>query len=188
MKNDFNVQKLIDRGFIEGELEYERALIANRKLRILEKESTRAKSLRAGLQSIILAYEAKQWSPEAAHAKSEVEWREADQAQRIAELEREFLQKRKALIKLRLKECGLKQNDLMIILGHKSKSYMSELINGLVPFTLQDLVVVHKVLKIDLVDLVPTILSLKQRNRLGTTLEEMNHKNLHLDSELEGLV
>lgn len=188
MKNDFNVQKLIDRGFIEGELEYERALIAHRKLRLLEKDSTRAKSLRANLQSIILAYEAKEWSPEAAEAKSEAKWREADQAQRIAELERKFLQERKALIKSRLKDYGLNQNDLMIILGHKSKSYMSELMNGLVPFTLQDLVVIHKVLQIDLVHLVPTILSLKQRIRLSTALVEMNHKNLHLDSELEGFI
>lgn len=185
MKNEFDIQKLLKKGSIDSALEYERALIASRKLRILAKENNRAKLQREELLPLITTYEAKEWSPAAVQAKNEEDWQATDQAEHLAEQERRFLQERKSLIRERLKAYGLRQNDLMLILGHKSKSYMSELINGLVPFTLQDLVVIHKVLKIDLVHLVPTFLSPKQRLRLGKALQEISPSKAQLDPEFE---
>ena len=45
-----------------------------------------------------------------------------------------FIHKRKENIRKKLKEFDMTQQDLVIILGHP-KLYMSELINGVSPFT-----------------------------------------------------
>ena len=56
---------------------------------------------------------------------------------------------KKELIKEKLKSVGLNQNDLAKILGHK-KGYMSELINGLRPFSKEDIIVINRLFKIKL--------------------------------------
>lgn len=56
----------------------------------------------------------------------------------IAEKERTFLEKRRKLIQGKLKNFNLTQAELGLLLRHKSKTHMSELITGLKPFTLLD--------------------------------------------------
>ena len=50
-------------------------------------------------------------------------------------------------IKERLSFFNLNQKDLGLLLGHKSTTYISELINGVCPFTLRDLTIIHEVLE-----------------------------------------
>ena len=48
-----------------------------------------------------------------------------------------------------LKELNLTQQDLGTILSH-GKTYISELVNGISPFVMRDLIIIHKVLDINL--------------------------------------
>ena len=49
MKTHFDIEKIVEKGAIANELDYERAMIADRKLRLLSKEGTYFKQLRAKL-------------------------------------------------------------------------------------------------------------------------------------------
>lgn len=69
------------------------------------------------------------------------------------------------------------------ILGHKSKTHMSELINGIKPFTLKDLVIINHVLKIDLECLVPTVLSRDDQMRIKEAVEVLDKPKVQLSSE-----
>ncbi|MGB1283227.1 MAG: helix-turn-helix domain-containing protein [Polaribacter sp.] len=109
------------------------------------------------------------WSAES--KISDKKLRESDIAELIAEKERLFIQRRKELIKQKLKKLNLTQQDFGKILGHQSKSYMSELINGISPFSLKDLVVINRVLKIKLTDLVPTFLPQSDRIKIRTRIK-----------------
>jgi len=80
---------------------------------------------------------------------------ESDIAELLVESERKFIQNRKETIKKRLKKYDMNQQDLGILLGHR-KSYISELINGVSLFSLKDLVIIHRILRIKLSELIPT--------------------------------
>lgn len=161
-------------------MEYERALVADRKLRILSKENSQLRPVRKQLRDLIEKYEDKNWSsPEISDAKL----KEADLAELIAEKERQFIFHRKQLIKKQLKKYELNQQDLMTLLGHKSKSHMSELMNGLSPFTLNDLIVINRLLKIDLADLIPTTLSHSRRNQIKKSIQMIGAKKVKLSPE-----
>lgn len=185
ISNGFNLKSVLQEGRLNNELDYERALIAERKLRLMVKELGTGASIRRRLRAIIASYENQNWSTQAALSKADQQWMESEWASLIAEKERQFLATRKQIIKKKLKQYELKQQDLMFILGHTSKSYMSELMNGVVPFTLQDLVAIHWLLKIELSDLIPTFLSDKQRNRIQQNLAEIGNQDLQLDLESE---
>lgn len=186
MKTQFNIEEILVGGSLRDELDYERAMIAERKLRVLSKENHRLKPLRKGLRDIIEKYEKKHWS--LSNEVNQYKVQESDLAELIAEKERRFFEKRKALIKSKLKRFDLTQQDLMVLLGHKSKTYMSELMNGLSPFTLSDLVVINRLLKIDLSDLVPTTLSQDHRNRIKNSISKLGKEKVKLSSEDFNLV
>ena len=46
MKTHFDIEKIVEMGIITNELDYERALIVDRKLRLLGKEDVHFKNLR----------------------------------------------------------------------------------------------------------------------------------------------
>ena len=58
----FDISELIENGEILNELDFERALIADRKLRVLAKENPKLKSVRKKLRDLIEAYENKNWN------------------------------------------------------------------------------------------------------------------------------
>ena len=70
-----------------------------------------------------------------------------------------FIDIRKQEIRKKLKELDLSQENLALLLGHKSKTHMSELINGIKPFTLKDLIIINRLLKVEITKLVPVYLS-----------------------------
>ena len=181
MNTQFDIEKVLNSGKIRNELEYERALIADRKLRILCNQNTKLMPLRLNLRDLIESYEKQYWSNETTITETKI--RESDLAELIAEKERQFIQKRKGLIKKQLNEYGVNQQQLMLILGHKSKTYMSELMNGISPFTLNDLVIINRLFKIDLADLIPTTITQTQRARIKKSIQELGTNKIKLSTE-----
>ena len=181
MKTQFDISQLIEAGEIQNELDFERALIADRKLRVLSKENPKFKSVRKKLRDLIEQYENRNWS--AASRISHKKLRESDVAELIAEKERLFIQRRKELIREKLKHLNLTQQDFGKILGHSNKSYISELMNGVSPFSLKDLIVINRLLKIDLTDLVPTFLPQSDRVKIRTTIKKLDNPKLKLSKD-----
>ncbi|MEK6152163.1 transcriptional regulator [Flavobacteriaceae bacterium 3-367] len=181
MKTQFDIEQVLEEGRLRNELDYERALIADRKLRVLCKENFRLKPVRKKLRDLIEYYEDKNWSSKS--VVSEVKIKESDLAELIAEKERQFVQRRKQLIKIQLKKLELNQQHLMILLGHTSKTYMSELMNGISPFTLNDLVVINRLLKIDLTDLVPITIPQKQRVKIRKSIQVIGTSKIKLSAD-----
>lgn len=181
MKTQFDIERTLEIGKLENELEYERALIADRKLRILSSENARLKPLRKKLRDLIEKYENKNWSNDS--VINEKQLIESDLAELIAEKERQFIMKRKELIRKSLKKNSMNQKDLGVILGHTSKTYMSELMNGISPFTLNDLIIINRLLKIDLTNLVPTTIPHKLRNRIKKSIEKIGSQKIKLSME-----
>lgn len=184
MKSDFDIKKIIDKGRITNELDYDRALIADRKLRLLAKEDEHFKSLRKELRDIIESYELIEWNN--VNHITEQKLLESEKSERVAEQERLFLESRKTLIRKKLKQFDLTQENLTTILGHKSKTYMSELINGIRPFTLRDLIIINQLLKIDMEDLIPVFLNQKDLKTINKALKKLDKPQLK--PILEGLM
>ncbi len=177
MKTHFDIEQFIIAGTIRSELDYERAMAADRKLRLLAKDSAHFKKLRSKLRDLIEAYEAHHWSDHKAVTRKQIQ--QSESAEQAAEAERKFMEKRKATIRKKLKSLDLTQEDLTQILGHKSKTHMSELMNGIRPFTLSDLIVISILLKIDLHELVPIFLNLEKRQHVRSALRRLNKPKLN---------
>ena len=60
---------------------------------------------------------------------------------------------------------------------------MSELMNGVSPFSLKDLVVISQLLKIELTDLVPTFLPQKERIKIKTSIKKLDNPKLSLSED-----
>lgn len=172
----FNITKLLERQQISNELNYQRALIADRHLNLLSKDDPSMKAKRNQLRTLIVQYENKVWNKVDKITKSQV--KESDTLEQLAERERLFIQYRKEAIRKKLKQHGLTQEDLATLLGHKSKTHMSELMNGLVPFTLRDLIIIHHTLHIKINALVPTFLSPTDRNQVAQAIRRLNKPGL----------
>lgn len=178
MKTHFDIEKIVDLGIISSELDYERALNADRKLRILSKEDIHFKKLRIKLRALIEKYENKEWNN--VDQIDENKLNESKNAENIADFERKFIENRKELIKSQLKELELTQENLALILGHKSKTHMSELINGIKPFTLKDLIILNRILKIEMSLLVPVFLSNEDQLRIKIVANKLNKPKVKL--------
>ncbi|WKV13223.1 transcriptional regulator [Marivirga harenae] len=176
MQTQLDISKILEAGKIANELEFERALIADRKLRVLAKEDSKYKAVRKKLRDLITAYEDKNWSFSSKITNKKIQ--DSDLAEVIAEKERQFIQKRKELIRKKLKSLSLTQQNLGEILGHRSKSYMSELMNGVSPFSLKDLIIINRLLKIDLTHLIPTFLAPADKMKIKNSLEKLNNSKL----------
>ncbi len=181
MEMEFDISKIITNGKIQNELDFERALIADRKLRILSKENPKLKIIRRKLRDIIEQYENENWSSDSNIPKQKII--ESDAAELIAEKERLFIENRKRLIRKKLKNLNLTQQDFGKILGHQNKSYISELMNGVSPFSLKDLVVINRLLNIDLIDLIPTFLPYSERIKIKSEIKKLDNPKLVLNEE-----
>jgi transcriptional regulator with XRE-family HTH domain len=173
-------KKIIQIGSISDELEFEKALILERKLRLLSVDNPEYKEARVKLRQIIKEYEKNNWSSESEITDEKI--KESDNAEFIAEQERVFILKRKQIIKEKLTELGLNQQDLGSILGH-NKTYTSELMNGINPFTLKDLIIIHRLFKIKLENLIPTTIPQKERGRIRMSILKINKPKLKLDKK-----
>jgi len=181
MKTHFDIEEFVRKGKIENELDFERALIADRKLRVLAKEDDHFKVLRKKLRDIIEFYESKNWSAESVIDEAKI--KESDIAELIAEKEREFIENRRNIIKRKLKDFNLNQQELGSILGHKSKTHMSELMNGIRPFSLKDLIIMNRLFKIDIHDLIPVFLPKNEQIRVKDVILKLNKPQMKLSKE-----
>jgi transcriptional regulator with XRE-family HTH domain len=172
--------KILNKGSISNELELEKALIVERKLRLLAKESPELADTRNKIRAIIKEYEKSNWNADSTISDKKIQ--ESDAAEFIAEQERKFLANRKKIIKTKLTDVGINQQDLGVILGH-SKSYISELINGINPFNLKDLIIIHKLFNIKLEDLIPTTITQKESEKIKSSILKINKPKLKLTKE-----
>ena len=169
--------KIIKKGFISNELELERALITERKLRLLALEDPQYQQIRMELRSIIKKYESTTWSKDSEISAEKMD--ESDAAELFTEVERQFVANRKQIIKSKLTDLDLNQQDLALILNH-SKSYMSELINGISPFSTKDLIIIHKLFSIRLEQLIPTTIPQNETGRIKNSILKINKPKLQL--------
>lgn len=111
MNTHFDIDKILNRGSITNELEYERAMIADRKLRLFAKDKPLFKKIRKELRNIIEQYEIKEWANVDDITNEKVA--ESDKYEQVAGLERVFVNDGKKKIGKKLKELNLTQADLV---------------------------------------------------------------------------
>lgn len=173
-----NILKIVN---IDSEFELEQATAMYNKLRLLVKEDPALKPLRSHLADLIEAYESRHWFDE--EKVTENQMSENDLAIKLVAYQNAFIQHRKEVIKKALKNNGLIQNDLAKILGHR-KSYMSELMNGVRPFSQNDIVILNRVLNIDFKDLILPVIKEKDAARIRIEIKKLNKPRLKLKEKL----
>ena len=181
MKTEFDIEAILKKGRLSNELDYERALVAERKLRLLAKEDTQFTTLRHQLRELLESYERSEWAD--ADSIDDRQLIQSEKAEFIADQERQFLETRKRTIRNRLKQLELTQENLGSILGHKSKTHMSELMNGIKPFTLKDLIIIHRLLKIEISILVPVFLSDSDQKRVKFAVNKLDKPKVKLAAD-----
>jgi len=169
-----NILKLDE---LNSELEFEHATLIQGKLRWMVKDDSSLEPIRQHLIALIEKYESKNWSNESEISEQQV--KESDIAEKIVSAENEFIQKRKEIIKGKLKENEITQKDLAKILGHRP-NYMSELMNGVRPLSRDDIVVIHRLFEIEFKDLIPPFLKKEVTNHIRTTLGALRNKKVRL--------
>jgi len=169
-----NIQRLIS---LDTEYDFEKASSLYIKLRVLEKQDESYKPIRNHLRNLMKDYEQKNWANEKSLTDNQI--KESDLAEVLVQTENDFYQKRKELIKSKLKEAGLTQNDLAKILEHR-KGYMSELINGLRPFSKEDLIVINRLFKIKFEDLIPPFINQNRVFHIRKTLASLSYNKTKL--------
>jgi transcriptional regulator with XRE-family HTH domain len=155
--------------------------VAERKLRLLAKEDALFTTMRQQLRELLETYELGEWSdPSSIDDRQLIQ---SEKAEFIAEQERQFMETRKRTIRNRLKQLELTQENMASILGHKSKTHMSELMNGIKPFTLKDLIIMHRILKIEMSVLVPVFLSDADQKRVKLAVDQLDKPKVKLAAE-----
>lgn len=170
MMEELDLKTLIDNNEIRSELEYQRALMADRLLSQLAEEHDEVKEMRQKLVTLFVEYEKTHWSD--AQTITDQQVAESEEAEALAFSELKFTKRRRELILDRLKELNLKQKDLGTLLSH-NKSYTSELLNGMRAFSTTDLILIHKLLKIELKYLFMTALSAETKQKIGAAIEKI---------------
>lgn len=169
-----NIMKLNE---LHSELEFERATAIYGKLRWMVEEDHSLKPIRQHLKSLIKQYERMHWNDELKISNEQIT--ESDIAEKIVSSENEFIQNRKSLIREKLKDIGISQQDLAKILGHRP-NYMSELINGVRPMSRDDIVVLHRLFEIEFKDLIPPFLKSEVVNHIKMALRELKNDKVKL--------
>ena len=173
----FEIDNILKLNELNSELEFEKATSIYGKLRWMVKEDSSLKPIRQHLKSLIIQYEKSHWNDESEISDEQVT--ESDIAEKIVSSESRFIQRRKDLIKGKLKEIKISQQDFAKILGHRP-NYMSELMNGVRPFSRDDIVVIHRLFEIKFKDLVPPFLKAEVTNHIKLTLGELKNKKIKL--------
>src|SRR6056297_1695701 len=105
----FSIQNIQKINSLISELEYEKASSLYLQLRVLVKDDKSYEPIRTHLRGLIKDYEEKKWTDDNSVTDDQI--KESDLAEVLIQAENEFHYKRKELIKTKLKEAGLNQND-----------------------------------------------------------------------------
>ncbi len=171
------IDKILKINELANELEFERATSIMGKLRWMVEDNRSLEPIRRHLSLLIEKYERAHWGNE--YEITEAQIMESDEAEEMVSAENLFIQKRKELIKAKLKENNISQKDLATLLGHRP-NYMSELINGVRPLSRDDIVVIHRLFGIDFKDLIPPFLKKEVTNHIKTTIENLSNRSTRL--------
>jgi len=174
----FDIDNILQLTTLNNELDFERASSLHLKLRWMVEEDTTLEPIREHLKNLIKEYENVNWSVESKIKEKQIN--ESDKAVELISKENEFIQKRKEIIIEKLKKNELYQQDLGKLLGHR-KNYMSELINGIRPFSRDDLVVIHRILNIELKYLISPFIKFDTVKHINKVLTELNRKRMKLN-------
>lgn len=177
MKDLVNIRDIEDIQKLDNEYDLQKALLLDRKLRLMIKDDSSLKAIHNKLVDLIQSYESENWSDSETITDEQIE--ESETAEKLFEIERKFILQRKETIRKRLKSYDMTQQDLGVLLGHK-KSYISELINGVSQFSLKDLVIIHRVLRIELPKLISTYLQNETREKVRYSIVKLNKPKLKL--------
>ena len=90
MKTQIDLKQILKKGHISDEIGLERAMILDRKLRLLVKDNPELADERKHLRAFIKEYENKHWSKDSIISDEKIQ--ESDFAELIAEQERRFLE------------------------------------------------------------------------------------------------
>lgn len=167
------IDNILEVDELNNELEFEKATSIFGKLRWMVEDDSSLIPIRQHLMSLIEKYENTQWNNESVITDEQI--KESDIAEIIVSAENLFVQRRKELIKKKLKENIISQKDLGELLGHRP-NYMSELINGVRPFSRDDIVVIHRLFEIEFKDLIPPFLKTEIANHIKITLGKLKGK------------
>jgi|SRR5690606_5845235 len=173
----FSVNNILKITRIGNEFELEKANSLFNKLRLLIKEDASLKPLRRHLGDLIEEYESKHWADADQVTREQLE--SSDQAQKMVGLQDRLIQQRKERIKRALKKHDLIQNDLAAILGHR-KNYMSELMNGVRPFSQEDIIIIHRILGLKLDHLIIPVIKEPVVERIRLAIQKLNKPKLKL--------
>lgn len=180
MKDLTNIREIENIQQLDNEYDLQKALLLHRKLRLMTEETPDFKPIQKYLFNLIHDYESKHWSDTEKITNKQFE--ESEIAGLLVESERKFIQKRKEIIRKRLKTFDMNQQDLGNLLEHR-KSYMSALINGVSMFSLKDLIIIHRILGIELSKLIPTYLQNETRKRVKDSICRLNKPKLKLKNK-----
>ena len=176
-----DVIALVKNGKLSNEQEHAAALSADRSLRILARTDASMKKLRNKLFDLIVEYEKNHWTDSEKITDKQI--KESDEAEEFAGRERKFIVQRRKLILSRLDKLNLTQNDLGKLLDHH-KSYVSELLNGLRPFSQKDLILVHLLLNLSLEELIPILIPIETKKRIQQQVAALETVKLKKDLQL----
>jgi hypothetical protein len=167
---EYDIRSIVGKGEIASELDYERAKMALRRLRLALEEEPSLKSTYDQLFDLIHRYEATHWLD--MNGITEAKVQENDLAEAQVGIEQAFMMRRRSLILEKMEALSLKQKDLALLLRH-NKSYTSELINGIRAFSTYDLIILHNLLHIDLKDLFFTAIPLDSQSHIRSSIEKI---------------
>ncbi|MEX0981129.1 MAG: helix-turn-helix transcriptional regulator [Bacteroidales bacterium] len=68
------------------------------------------------------------------------------------------------------------------LLGH-SKSYISELVNGVSNLSIKDIILIHRIFKISFDDLIPTFIESETTEELKQNIHKLNKPKLKLSKK-----
>lgn len=162
---------------LEDEYDLQKALLLDRKLRLMIKEDKTLTSVRKYLRKLIKDYEDAHWSNNKEITDQQI--LESERAESVIENERQFIKQRKELILQKLKSLDMNQQDLGKLLSH-SKTYTSELMNGISTFSLKDLLIIHHVLNIELNKLIPPFLQNETKEKVKKSILKLNKPKLQI--------
>ncbi len=180
MKDLINIRDIEQVKELKSEYDLEKASLLARKLRWMSQDDPSLKPIREKLLRLMEDYETKHWNNLELVTDEQID--ESDKAEEIIQKEIEFYNKRKELIRAKLKEYDMNQQELGQLLDH-SKSYISELVNGVSNFSMKDIIVIHRIFKISFDDLIPTFIESETRDQIKRNIHKLKKPKLRLRKE-----
>jgi antitoxin component HigA of HigAB toxin-antitoxin module len=177
MKDIIDIKDIENIEQLENEYDLQKASVLDRKLRLMIEENPDLKPIRQKIRQLIKDYEDKHWSDIENIPDSQIE--DSEKSEEIVDAEMKFIDRRKEIIRKKLREFDMTQQDLGLLLGHP-KSYISELMNGVSHFTMKDLVIIHRIFDIDIKYLIPTYLQSETRDKVRESIKQLNKPKLRL--------